>query len=173
MSAVGRHPALHLTLHRRRVRPGGSADARPLRPPRPTPRAACAWPDGIKQPEPSALPLKPVTHDFLALVERETGYPMRLIEDPSLETLARIRDGAGVIRRTREVSVTRYSAGHRLSTLEGEAHLVRRDSAVTTARASLDHRQSVAQYRLTAMRGCDQSTAVPWQKACDSVDRPD
>lgn len=43
------------------------------------------------------MPLKPVTHDFLALVERETGYPVRLIEDPSLETLARVRMARGTV----------------------------------------------------------------------------
>ena len=42
------------------------------------------------------MPLKPVTHDFLALVERETGYPVRLVEEPHLPTLARVQIARGV-----------------------------------------------------------------------------
>jgi hypothetical protein len=41
------------------------------------------------------LPLLPVTTDFLALVERETGYPVRLVEEPKLPTLARVQIAAG------------------------------------------------------------------------------
>lgn len=37
------------------------------------------------------MPFKPVTHDFLALVERETGYPVRLIEEPSSPGLSRVQ----------------------------------------------------------------------------------
>jgi hypothetical protein len=37
------------------------------------------------------LPLLPVTHDFLALVERETGYPVRLVEEPKQPALARVQ----------------------------------------------------------------------------------
>ena len=41
------------------------------------------------------LPLQPVTYDFLALVERETGYPVRLVEEPDLPTLARVQLARG------------------------------------------------------------------------------
>jgi hypothetical protein len=37
------------------------------------------------------LSFKPVTHDFLALVERETGYPVQLVEEPGLPVLSRVR----------------------------------------------------------------------------------
>jgi hypothetical protein len=33
------------------------------------------------------LPLLPTTREFLALVEREPGYPVRVLEDPNLPTL--------------------------------------------------------------------------------------
>jgi hypothetical protein len=43
------------------------------------------------------LPLKPVTRDFLALVERETGYPTKLVEEPNLPTLARVQIARGTV----------------------------------------------------------------------------
>jgi hypothetical protein len=45
------------------------------------------------------LPFKPVTHDFLALVKRETGYAVRLVEEPKSPALSRVqlaRDSAPV-----------------------------------------------------------------------------
>jgi hypothetical protein len=41
------------------------------------------------------LSLLPTTREFLALVERETGYPVKLLEDPNLPTLAAIRIARG------------------------------------------------------------------------------
>ena len=41
------------------------------------------------------MPLKPVTREFLPLVERETGYPARLVEEPELPTLARVQIARG------------------------------------------------------------------------------
>jgi hypothetical protein len=37
------------------------------------------------------LQFKRVTHDFLALVERETGYPVQLVDEPALPVLSRVR----------------------------------------------------------------------------------
>lgn len=37
------------------------------------------------------MPLLEVTHELLATVEKETGYPVKLLEDPNLATLARVR----------------------------------------------------------------------------------
>lgn len=45
------------------------------------------------------LPFKPVTHNFLALVERETGYAVRLVEEPKSPAPSRVqlaREGAPV-----------------------------------------------------------------------------
>ncbi len=43
------------------------------------------------------MPLQQVTHEFLTLVERETGYPARLIEDPNLPTLAKVQMARGTV----------------------------------------------------------------------------
>jgi hypothetical protein len=45
--------------------------------------------------ESTRLPLSPTTHEFLALVERETGYPVKLLEDSDLPTLATVRIARG------------------------------------------------------------------------------
>lgn len=37
------------------------------------------------------VPFKPVTRNFLALVESETGYPVQLLEEPKLPVLARVK----------------------------------------------------------------------------------
>jgi hypothetical protein len=41
------------------------------------------------------LPLSPTTHEFLTLVEKETGYTVKVREDPDLPTLATIRMARG------------------------------------------------------------------------------
>ena len=41
------------------------------------------------------MSLLPATREFLALVETETGYPVRVREDPSLPTLAVVRMARG------------------------------------------------------------------------------
>lgn len=41
------------------------------------------------------MPLKPVTREFLALVQRETGYPVKLVEEPELPTRARVQIARG------------------------------------------------------------------------------
>jgi hypothetical protein len=41
------------------------------------------------------LSLLPTTREFLVLVERETGYPVKLLEDPNLPTLAAVRMARG------------------------------------------------------------------------------
>jgi hypothetical protein len=43
------------------------------------------------------LPLLPTTHEFLTLVEKETGYPVKLLEDPNLPTLTSIRIARGTV----------------------------------------------------------------------------
>jgi hypothetical protein len=43
------------------------------------------------------LSLLPTTREFLALVERETGYPVKVLEDPNLPTLASIRIARGAV----------------------------------------------------------------------------
>jgi len=55
------------------------------------------------------LPLKPVTREFLPLVERETGYPARLVEEPELPTLARVQIARGNVpaQRLRATPVAR------------------------------------------------------------------
>ena len=37
------------------------------------------------------MPLLDVTREFLTMVEKETGYPVKLLEEPDLPTLARVR----------------------------------------------------------------------------------
>jgi len=41
------------------------------------------------------LSLQPTTREFLAIAERETGYPVQLLEDPSLPTLTAVRIARG------------------------------------------------------------------------------
>ncbi len=43
------------------------------------------------------MPLLDVTREFLAFVEKETGYPVKLFEDPNLPTLAKIRMARGSV----------------------------------------------------------------------------
>jgi hypothetical protein len=43
------------------------------------------------------LSLLPTTREFLALVEKETGYPVKVLEDPNLPTLASIRIARGAV----------------------------------------------------------------------------
>jgi hypothetical protein len=45
--------------------------------------------------EDATLPLLDVTHEFLALVEKETGYPVKLLEDPNLPTFAKVHMARG------------------------------------------------------------------------------
>jgi hypothetical protein len=54
----------------------------------------CAFSDGVStdyETESISLSLLPTTREFLALVERETGYPVKVLEDPNLPTLASVR----------------------------------------------------------------------------------
>jgi hypothetical protein len=43
------------------------------------------------------LSLLPTTREFLALVEQETGFPVKLLEDPNLPVLAQIRIARGAV----------------------------------------------------------------------------
>ena len=43
------------------------------------------------------MPLQSITREFLDLVEKETGYPAKLLEDPSLETLCTVRMAGGTV----------------------------------------------------------------------------
>ena len=43
------------------------------------------------------MPLQSITREFLALVEKETGYPAKLLEDPSLESLCTARIAHGTV----------------------------------------------------------------------------
>ena len=45
--------------------------------------------------EDATLPLLDVTHEFLALVEKETGYPVKLLENPNLPTFAKVHMARG------------------------------------------------------------------------------
>ena len=45
--------------------------------------------------EDATLPLLDVTHEFLAIVEKETGYPVKLLEDPNLPTFAKVHMARG------------------------------------------------------------------------------
>jgi len=57
------------------------------------------------------LPLNPVTREFLALVERETGYPAKLVEEPELPTLARVQIARGNVLAQFTQSGTTRSIG--------------------------------------------------------------
>ena len=76
--------------------------------------------------EACTLPLLDVTREIIALVEKETGYPVQLLEEPSLQTLATVRMARGNVpahfvlyKPTRDESLD-------YRTIELDAELVRR-----------------------------------------------